>query len=274
MSTEHKSHIWLLLGISVALAFMIVAWWSITTGYLSLNTNSIYTSEADNAVTASITSANQTGDINALREMLVDLNKTTALLKDSITYLEAKLIRAHVLSDTLIENGEMLASSQPSQRTGLSAKEASPKPLVPQITVARTENPSEATDASATKDINTHGKITKSVEHREAMSVVARKIHENQQDDSASSGPVSTGYGIGDTWVVNLVSFTNQAQAERFMSNASTKGLSTSLRKVNVKGINYWRVQASGFKTLEEAKNQGRLIKKQLGLNDFWITKH
>jgi cell division protein FtsN len=67
------------------------------------------------------------------------------MLMDSITYLETKLIRAHVLSDTLIENGETLTVARVEPRTAQPASQpANASPAAPiengeTLTVARVE---------------------------------------------------------------------------------------------------------------------------------------
>ncbi len=74
-------------------------------------------------------------------------------------------------------------------------------------------------------------------------------------------------------WVVNLVSLSNKADADRFAARAKSKGIQAELFAVTVKGKQYWRVHASGFSTAAEAKSQANVIKEKLGLQDVWITK-
>jgi cell division septation protein DedD len=74
-------------------------------------------------------------------------------------------------------------------------------------------------------------------------------------------------------WVVNLVSLSSKADADRFAARARSKGIQAELFAVTVKGKQYWRVHASGFSTAAEAKSQANVIKEKLGLQDVWITK-
>ena len=74
-------------------------------------------------------------------------------------------------------------------------------------------------------------------------------------------------------WVVNLVSLSNKAAADRFSTKARSRDIQAEWYAVTVKGKQYWRVHASGFSTAAEAKSQANIIKEKLGLKDVWITK-
>ncbi|MGB5472227.1 MAG: SPOR domain-containing protein [Gammaproteobacteria bacterium] len=77
-----------------------------------------------------------------------------------------------------------------------------------------------------------------------------------------------------DTWTINLVSSTNKADADHFAETARSKDIETVQQQVTVKGIQYWRVQITGFSTQEEAREAAGLAIQMLGLKDYWIMKH
>jgi hypothetical protein len=64
----------------------------------------------------------------------------------------------------------------------------------------------------------------------------------------------------------------NKADAENFMENAESRGVTAGLYQVTVNGKFYWRVRVSGFATAAEAKTKTSLIKEKLGLKDVWVT--
>jgi hypothetical protein len=45
------------------------------------------------------------------------------------------------------------------------------------------------------------------------------------------------------------------------------------LHRVTVKGREFWRVRVTGFATAKEARSDGELTQKKLGLKDVWIFK-
>ena len=83
----------------------------------------------------------------------------------------------------------------------------------------------------------------------------------------------SVNIGSKSPWVVNLVSLSNKAAADRFSTKAKSKDIQAEWHAVTIKGKQYWRVHTSGFSTAAEAKFQANIIKEKLGLKDVWITQ-
>jgi cell division septation protein DedD len=98
--------------------------------------------------------------------------------------------------------------------------------------------------------------------------------HEVKEKDTPGSDKQdSINISAKSPWVVNLVSLSNKADADRFSARAKSKDIQADQYAVTVKGKQYWRVHVSGFSTAAEAKFQANIIKEKLGLKDVWIKK-
>ena len=75
------------------------------------------------------------------------------------------------------------------------------------------------------------------------------------------------------TWVLNLISFQREVDAERFAIKANSKGVAAEINQVTVKGMKYWRVQVPGFSSADEASTKGSEVQNKLGLKDVWIVQ-
>jgi cell division septation protein DedD len=74
-------------------------------------------------------------------------------------------------------------------------------------------------------------------------------------------------------WVINLVSTTNKAEADRFAENALSRGIQTVQQQITLKGRQYWRVQIAGFSTKEDASAYADTAREKLSLKNVWIMK-
>ena len=95
----------------------------------------------------------------------------------------------------------------------------------------------------------------------------------SEKDAPGSDKQDSVNNGARSAWVVNLVSLSNKADADRFSARARSKDIQTEWYAVTVKGKQYWRVHVSGISTAAEAKSQANILKEKLGLKDVWITQ-
>jgi SPOR domain len=75
-------------------------------------------------------------------------------------------------------------------------------------------------------------------------------------------------------WVINLISTTSKAEADRFAEKARSRELQTVQQQITLKGTQHWRVQITGFSTAEDARVYAESAKERLGLKDVWIMKH
>jgi hypothetical protein len=74
-------------------------------------------------------------------------------------------------------------------------------------------------------------------------------------------------------WVINLLSSTDKGYVEQAMSDARSKGFDVVIKGATVKGKQYWRLQAPGFRSMAAAKTAAEPIKEQLKIGDVWIFK-
>jgi len=89
----------------------------------------------------------------------------------------------------------------------------------------------------------------------------------------ADKKPVTSEPEDGGPWVINLISSRERAYVTRYATRAQAKGISTEIINAEVKGREYWRLQVTGFKTMDEAKYFAEPIKEELGIKDVWIFK-
>jgi hypothetical protein len=75
-------------------------------------------------------------------------------------------------------------------------------------------------------------------------------------------------------WVINLLSSTDKAYVDKAMSDVQSKGFDVVVKSATVKGKQYWRLQAPGYRSMAAAKTAAEPIKEQLKIKDVWIFKH
>jgi|GEM_PF-6664354 len=301
--TEHNNNTWALLSMSVVIAALIVAWWVVSDAFSVSGIDKV--AESDSAVVANpvIAANSQLEEITALKDTLRDLNETARMLMDSITFLETKLIRAHVLSDGLIADGEALTAARLEQGSpqpganppgNVALIESLPPPAAgtppadkgaageqPQAAGRAVEKPAEVGETPAG---NVVAAIEKPVNRKPArrepeasvapkpVKTAAAKAPEKQPDTVHTTQIEPNSERTGE-WTINLASLRSLKQAENFKSKAGMKGFDTSIQQVNVKGNDYWRVRITGLATLDEAHARGEAIKQRLGLKEIWISR-
>ena len=74
-------------------------------------------------------------------------------------------------------------------------------------------------------------------------------------------------------WVINLLSSTDKAYVDKAMSDVQSKGFDVVVTSATVKGKQYWRLQAPGYRSMAAAKTAAEPIKEQLKIKDVWIFK-
>jgi cell division septation protein DedD len=79
--------------------------------------------------------------------------------------------------------------------------------------------------------------------------------------------------GNSGAWAINLASLHQRADAERFATEADSKGVAVEVTQVRVRGKQYWRVQVTGFPSADQAKTRGSEIQDKPGLKDVWIVR-
>ena len=74
-------------------------------------------------------------------------------------------------------------------------------------------------------------------------------------------------------WIINLLSSTDKAYVDNAMADMQSKGFDVVVKSATVKGRQYWRLQAPGYRSMAAAKTAAEPIKAQLKIKDVWIFK-
>lgn len=98
-----------------------------------------------------------------------------------------------------------------------------------------------------------------------------QELYEKDSTDATSAVASDPEPARGGAWNINLISSPKKEDAVNFANRAKSRGISTELRQVSVRGTPYWRVLISGFATYDEAVAHSDSVKQALGLRDTWI---
>jgi len=206
-----------------------------------------------------------------LRKRLDDVNERIQLLTDAMPN-PASMISS-------VDQQQPLATGEESVIEMIETIEPTAAGRSGTLTIANTE-----VDKSTVED-------TRKLEAGENDALVSETLTVANTGPDKSAADVSVKHGVSEKgapgsdkqdslnlrakspWVVNLVSLSNKADADRFAARARSKDIQTERYAVTVKGKQYWRVHVSGFLTAAEANYQANIIKEKLGLKDVWITK-
>jgi cell division septation protein DedD len=196
-----------------------------------------------------------TTDTEGLREDIDLLTEQVQMLTTSVSDLKIKLLRINAATNSGTTLGNVLASD-------VSLKQGAVSGIATQIETlpAPAAGMPSGSDTGG-KDTDKSGDaINRSLVAKNKITPTAPGIQ--AQETITNNGP----------WVINLASFLNKADAENFIENAESRGVTAGLYQVTVNGKIYWRVRVSGFATAAEAKTKTSLIKEKLGLKDVWVT--
>jgi cell division septation protein DedD len=191
-----------------------------------------------------------------MRKDLIQLTGQVQVLTASVSDLEVILLHNHTVTGSITALGNKLASETSQQQGTASGTISGLKILPPPAAGKRNASASDGKDTDKSGDTA-------------SSTLVATKEH----------APIATGIQAQETirdsglWVINLVSLTHKAAAERFMAKAESRGVTAGLYQMTVRGKDYWRVQVSGFTTAAEAKAKANLVKEKLELKDVWVAK-
>jgi cell division septation protein DedD len=75
----------------------------------------------------------------------------------------------------------------------------------------------------------------------------------------------------GGEWVVNLSSYSTPAAAGRELARLKKLGIQAESVKVGVNGRTWYRLRALGYASEKEAREQLKIVEKQVGITDAWI---
>jgi cell division septation protein DedD len=197
-----------------------------------------------------------TTDTEGLRKDIILLTEQLQTLTTSVSDLKIELLRIHAVTDSIAALGNQLPSDASRPQDVLHADVTQLETL---------PAPAAGKNSASTPD----GKDTdKSADAASPPLAASRKISPVAPAVRTRETTIDNGH-----WVINLASLPNKADAERFMTNARSRGVATDLYQVTVRGKEYWRVHVPGFTTADEANAKATLIKGKLGLKDAWVAK-
>jgi septal ring-binding cell division protein DamX len=234
-----------------------------------------------------------------LSRRLASLKAQVDVLDASITRLYDKLMDVHVRIDTLPGSGISAAAIE-AKKAGVPDQEARPgaqgtaeaAAVLGTAVIAdapghppadeQAAAPAAGTAAAVAEDKTEDKQLvsaraanagTRPDANIEKPAPAAQKPTDtaNRQKAPADAGASTTTQG--GPWVINLVSLADKPAADRFAARAEAKDIHVQQSQVTVKGKSYWRVQAGGFATADEAKAHADSIKTKLGLKDTWISR-
>lgn len=303
------ANIWFFLSLVVVVFVSILVWRVLTQG-----APGIYTAGAGDGDTRG-----QTGDLpdlvtqtEVLTERIAGLTERLDMMEDSITYLESKLIRAHVIADSLITAEGAVASAGRRQASGPAAgAEVESLPATSAGAPAAEEAPVRIVDAQpAAADVVGDPKKRTSqtapkraggaeAELQGAMQAMQRTgiAGHGRGSPAGPSGRDSglnqaSGGSLADAgkaraiqtslppvsagsgrWFINLASLASRGDADLFIARARAGGVPVAQQRVTLDGKTYWRVQTGGYDTAQEARSHVDDVRQALGLNDVWILK-
>jgi hypothetical protein len=282
-------NLWLLSGLAVGIAALMITWWIVSgqgPGGTPLPAMLRHeSSQTEAAVNPAIdrqdgprrVDASGSPTIDRLQEQLTALNDRLEMLTDSIAYLESKLIRAHVLTDSIItaeqKHGASISAGQQVNTNAARFEENPPPAAAPGQTTGHTGLAGMPRQAPGELGTPGTGRVAGAQSNtgqrpRDATGTVA--VTESRTSVSQKQSAINP---AGGPWVINLSSSPSKADADRFAAKARSLGIETQQQQVSVKGKRYWRVQTAGFSTADEAQAYAGTVSGKLGLKDVWITK-
>ena len=245
---------WFLLGTTVIIMSILIIWWGVSSSdHDAIQLSSIYTLESQQA-SAAVSTAVESMDMK-----IAALAERVDLLTESITHLETKLISAHATTDTIITAKAIQSSSTSTTQQTIAKAEHILETLPPPVS-GDAEEETSAAKAPRLSSV--------AITSAPSASLTAKE----HQPPSANNGTAIKKSKSGP-WVINLVSTSSKADADRLAKKALSKDIPTEQQQITVKGTEYWRVQITGFSTAEDARAYADTAKAQLGLKDAWIMK-
>jgi hypothetical protein len=289
--TLQYNNLWFLLGMAMFISAVMLVWWAVT------NESRMGNQLPNSALRESHPSGDQA--IDSLEARIASLNEQMETLTNSVTYLESKLIRAHVLTDSIL-TAEQRASSTPLEQA-MSTDAVRIVAELPSSAAGPASRQTPAGISAATQDKTvsaeddaTTGKSTSRLPDKISRAPLAPPddtLAGNQSNTARTSQDATRMAAVtkfrapadkqqtpasesrGGPWVVNLTSSPSKTSADLFAAKIRSRGIETQQQQVTVKGKHYWRVQTVGFSTSAEAQAYSEIISEKLGLKDVWIIK-
>ena len=226
--------------VAVAAAIVVLVWWTKSAGttddssvIVVLETDETMHTRQSPGSQSKIYEVKQPGDTSA------HPNDSVKGLAGLITHPESMEMRIRGIAASISNAEYIFASSTSPEQTVISGATKGLEPLPPPVIAGHT--------------------------HRAAHVSITPGAVANKQP--------TVGVDKDGPWAINLVSSLSKADAERLAEKARSRDIQTQQQQVTVKGKQYWRVQITGFSTMEEARTYVDTAKEKLGLKEVWIMK-
>jgi cell division septation protein DedD len=121
--------------------------------------------------------------------------------------------------------------------------------------------------------------------NEESLTALSRRIEHLEQTikgapvntrAGTTSAPASPGAGSGGAkagWVINLLSLSNQKDAQTEMERLRKAGVRVEVKQAISDGKTWYRLRVPGFATYEGAKAYIDTVEKQAGVKNAWVAK-
>lgn len=249
------NHARLLLGTALIIMSVMVTWWGI-----SSNDHEFIRLSGIEELDSQQGSKTRSAAVEEIDLKIAALAEQVDTLTESITQLETKLISAHLTTDSILAAN----TTQP------------PSINLTQQTVAKAEHILETLPSPAAGTTDKETSVTKTPRPSSSVAIssdTSASLTAKEHQPPSASNQTAIKMSKNGPWVINLVSTSSKADADRLAKMALSKDIPTEQQQTTVKGTQYWRVQITGFSTAVDARAYADTAKKQLGLKDAWIMK-
>lgn len=242
---------WRMLAVVVAVSVVLIplmVWaWNASELVHPVNLGAFEVDTHNSVATLSHTSP--TPDTEALETRLAPVNARLDRLSEAIARLDDKL-------------GRTFAAVQAMQASATT--DASPT----EARAAENDRSAQRTDAVVER---TTVQTPQSMPEPIPEPMVESIVEPIASPSPATSTAVSTASSA--TWVITLASLPDKVAADRFLADMQSQGISAEQNPATVNGRQYWRMQVTGFDTVEDARAHADRLKDRLGLRDIWVSR-
>lgn len=101
----------------------------------------------------------------------------------------------------------------------------------------------------------------------------ARKLVEKATASNSESAPVTASAARSGGWVINLLSLSNEKDAQEEMTRLRKAGVRVEIQRALRDSKTWYRLRVPGFTSYEGAKAYIDTVEKQAGVKNAWVAK-
>ena len=225
----------------------------------------IYTSRLDNRITALET---LTGTQNSGLTDMQDRLFSASLLEGRYASLDARITALGNAFTSMDDKLSLLVSRQLSPMEAVPPAGNADTVLQAPAKNTQTDTPVEIS-VSPTANAENTADITSVQEPVVADPVAADPV----AADPVAADPVAAPVTGDGPWIINLMSSQDKHYVEQFARRANDADIPLALNSAEVKGKTYWRLQITGFESLDNARAYAGPVKESLGIKEVWYLK-